>query len=514
MALLVGVSGLAISIAAPARAADATWTVAGLGNWNNGLSWSTGIAPTGTDTATFDTVGAPAVGFTLGTSSTIGGISFTGTAPIYTFAVTGAPLLNTSLTLTGAGIQNSSTLTTPIFNVGGTVGNTGTLAFNGAGTSAGNAIVNAGLGGIVNFAATSTAANSTITATLGGAVNFAGNSVGGNAQISVGGAGSTLNFSGSSSAGNAGITVNLGGAANFTGNATGGTAALSNPNDLIIGANIVGAKNIVAGSPFTARVLTGTNSNMVEDRLVNVGGSYSAWTPLLSAAPWVMQMVAFKAAPSGPPPQPPTAPTNLAATAASSTRVDLSWTNTSTLQTGVKIERSTDSATFTQIALAGANAVSYSDVGLSASTTYFYRVRATNNSGDSPYSNTASATTQSPPPNGQWSAVPFVAAGGGPHDPSSYRQGPGLGRSHRQRRCGRLRPSDQHPHHSAVLHRRSLLLRPRAAPRRARVRRRRPHRYPARRHPQFDLLRSVHAELELGPFHVGGPLVSQRHLAA
>ena len=77
--------------------------------------------------------------------------------------------------------------------------------------------------------------------------------------------------------------------------ANSGTAALSNANDLIIGANIVGAKNIVAGSPFTSRVLTGTNSNIVEDRIVNVGGAYNAWSPMVSAAPWVMQMVAFKA---------------------------------------------------------------------------------------------------------------------------------------------------------------------------------------------------------------------------
>ena len=90
----------------------------------------------------------------------------------------------------------------------------------------------------------------------------------------------------------------LDGAIGATGNssiANSGTAALSNANDLIIGANIVGAKNIVAGSPFTSRVLTGTNSNIVEDRIVNVGGSYNAWSPMVSAAPWVMQMVAFKA---------------------------------------------------------------------------------------------------------------------------------------------------------------------------------------------------------------------------
>ena len=77
--------------------------------------------------------------------------------------------------------------------------------------------------------------------------------------------------------------------------ANSGTAALSNANDLIIGANIVGAKNIVAGSPFTSRVLTGTNSNIVEDRVVNVGGTYNTWSTMVSTAPWVMQMVAFKA---------------------------------------------------------------------------------------------------------------------------------------------------------------------------------------------------------------------------
>ncbi len=85
------------------------------------------------------------------------------------------------------------------------------------------------------------------------------------------------------------------GASGNSSTANSGPAALSNANDLIIGANIVGAKNIVAGSPFTARVLTGTTSNIVEDRMVNVGGSYNAWTPMVSAAPWVMQMVAFKA---------------------------------------------------------------------------------------------------------------------------------------------------------------------------------------------------------------------------
>jgi len=77
-----------------------------------------------------------------------------------------------------------------------------------------------------------------------------------------------------------------------------GPITTANANDLIIGANIVGAKNIVAGSPFFARLLTSTPANIVEDRMVNVPGSYNGWAPLLSTAPWVMQVVAFKAAAS------------------------------------------------------------------------------------------------------------------------------------------------------------------------------------------------------------------------
>src|SRR6267154_1028756 len=151
-----------------------------------------------------------------------------------------------------------------------------------------------------------------------------------------------------------------------------------------------------AGGGGTCRVITIPVWHIAEDRVVSTAGSYRATAPLAGAGAWVMQMVAFKATSSAPP-APPTAPTNLAASAAGSSQINLSWTNTSTTQTGVKIERSTDNVSFTQIAVAGATAVSYSNTGLSASTTYFYRVRATNASGDSAYSNTASAATPALP---------------------------------------------------------------------------------------------------------------------
>ena len=184
-----------------------------------------------------------------------------------------------------------------------------------------------------------------------------------------------------------------------TASATGSTSTSSTPPvatttspDLLFAANTVATWTRGAGSGWTNRVITTPDGDIAEDRIVSTAGSYGSSAPLGGPGPWVMQMVAFKQTASAPPP-PPTAPTNLAATAASSSQINLSWTNTSSTQTGVKIERSTDNVSFTQIAVAGATAVSYPDSGLSASATYYYRVRATNASGDSPYSNTASATT-------------------------------------------------------------------------------------------------------------------------
>jgi len=96
-------------------------------------------------------------------------------------------------------------------------------------------------------------------------------------------------------------------------------------------------------------------------------------------------------------PVPPAAPTSLAATTVSSSQINLSWTDNANNENGFKVEQSTDGTNFTQIAMLGSNAVSFSVTGLSASTTYFYRVASFNDAGNSTFSNTASATTSAPP---------------------------------------------------------------------------------------------------------------------
>ncbi len=93
----------------------------------------------------------------------------------------------------------------------------------------------------------------------------------------------------------------------------------------------------------------------------------------------------------------PTAPTGLAAVAVSSSQIDLTWTDNSDNEDGVRIERSTDGTIWSEIATVGADVTSYSDTGLAPATTYNYRVVAFNIKGDSGPSNVVDATTNAAP---------------------------------------------------------------------------------------------------------------------
>jgi hypothetical protein len=104
--------------------------------------------------------------------------------------------------------------------------------------------------------------------------------------------------------------------------------------------------------------------------------------------------------PTPSPTPPPVAPSGLRATAASSTQVNLTWTDNSTNESGFKVERSTDGVNFAQVATVGAGVTSYAATGLAASTAYTFRVSAYNAAGDSAYSASASATTPAAPSTG------------------------------------------------------------------------------------------------------------------
>lgn len=98
-------------------------------------------------------------------------------------------------------------------------------------------------------------------------------------------------------------------------------------------------------------------------------------------------------------PSPPAAPGGLIATPAASTRIDLAWSDNSSNEDGFTIERCPGSGctAFSQITTVGTGVTSYTNTGLTAGTTYRYRVRAYNAAGNSGYSNTATATTPPAP---------------------------------------------------------------------------------------------------------------------
>lgn len=88
------------------------------------------------------------------------------------------------------------------------------------------------------------------------------------------------------------------------------------------------------------------------------------------------------------------APSDLEASAASSSEIDLFWTDNSDNEEGFRIERKTGSGgDYSQVTTVDPDIESYRDSGLDAGTTYYYRVLAYTSDSVSDYSNEASATT-------------------------------------------------------------------------------------------------------------------------
>lgn len=94
----------------------------------------------------------------------------------------------------------------------------------------------------------------------------------------------------------------------------------------------------------------------------------------------------------------PTAPSALVATVVDDTSIDLDWTDNADDETGFKVSKSLDNLTYVPVITTAADAVTYSVTGLSPSTLYYFKIRATNDDGDSALTTAASATTPSAAP--------------------------------------------------------------------------------------------------------------------
>src|SRR5258706_386653 len=194
-----------------------------------------------------------------------------------------------------------------------------------------------------------------------------------------------------------------------------GTVVTTSANDLLIGASVVQTHATGPGTSYTQRIVTDPDGDILEDRVVTSTGSYGATSPVSPAGWWIMQMVAFRAASADT--QAPTAPGTPVPSVISSRQINLTWpvSSDNVGVTAYLLERCAGAScsSFAQIGTPATN--SFSDTGLSASTSYSYRVRATDAASNlGPYSPTASASTPAPPdtqaPTAPGTPVPSVVS--------------------------------------------------------------------------------------------------------
>ncbi len=141
-------------------------------------------------------------------------------------------------------------------------------------------------------------------------------------------------------------------------------------------------KTVTANSITTSDQGLNSSTTYFYKVRANNGALTSGFTPDASATT------------DAPPPSAPAAPSALTAQENSSSQITITWTDNSTNETGFEVQSSVNDATnFQFLVTAGVDEESYVNTGLSPTTTYFYRVRAINGSGESAYTNNASATT-------------------------------------------------------------------------------------------------------------------------
>jgi hypothetical protein len=164
----------------------------------------------------------------------------------------------------------------------------------------------------------------------------------------------------------------------------------SNENGFVVG------RSTASGGPYTDVVTNSANVTAVNDSGLSANTTYYYVVRAYNAAGASANSTQASATTL---PLPPASPSGLAATAVSSSQINLGWTDNSSNEANFIVARSTTSGgPYTDVATLGANTTSYSNTGLAGSTTYYYVVRASNTGGSSANSAQASATTFAPAP--------------------------------------------------------------------------------------------------------------------
>jgi hypothetical protein len=177
-----------------------------------------------------------------------------------------------------------------------------------------------------------------------------------------------------------------------------GSLTTANTNEFVWAFAVSGQ----AGNASGWTLLSNFDGNLVTSRTQATPGTVQASFP--ATQDWTLIAVALIPNGTGvplPDTQAPTGPSNLAASPFSGTIINLSWTaSTDNIGvTGYKVERCQGAGCSNFILVASPVSTTFSDSGLTVSTSYSYRVRAADAAGNlSPYSNTATALTQSTAP--------------------------------------------------------------------------------------------------------------------
>ncbi len=133
----------------------------------------------------------------------------------------------------------------------------------------------------------------------------------------------------------------------------------------------------------------------------NPGTYYIGVTAFTGGSPYTLNVLCVGCAPAA---TTPSAPSNLTATATSSSVIRLNWTDNSNNETEFRVEQKLGNGSFQDLGAASANATSANITDLSPGQTSTFRVRARNGTLNSGYSNEATATTS-----GGTSSGPCVA---------------------------------------------------------------------------------------------------------
>ncbi len=155
----------------------------------------------------------------------------------------------------------------------------------------------------------------------------------------------------------------------------------------------------IAGSTMSSMGVCKVNSAGTSSWAATTSSGYPVWFEFgTDNSIYVVGGTTARFTQSGTIPTAPATPSNLVATAAGTSSINLTWSDNSTNETGfVLMQSSTPGGIFNKLITLPANTTSYTDVGLGSSATYYYKIQATNTGGNSTWSNEASATTNTPP---------------------------------------------------------------------------------------------------------------------